>query len=451
MQTEEKFRTMTEGEIWQQILYFSIPLLIGNLFQQLYNTVDSVVVGQFIGDDALAAVGSSASLISLIIGLFVGIATGAGVLIAQYYGARFEEKLHLAVHTAMCISIIGGVVLTVIGITCSKTLLEFMGTPEAVMPKSTVYLRIFFLGSVVNLVYNMGAGILRAVGDSKSPLYYLILASVVNIVLDILFVVVLGLGVAGVGLATIIAQGVSCVCVVSKLLHSRGAYRIEVKKIRIDKQMLGRIIQFGVPSGIQGCIISLSNVVVQANINRFGKVVMAGCSSYSKIDGFVLLPVMSFSMAIMTFVGQNVGAGKYNRVKKGVYITAIMSGIYVVITSFLLLLFGKHMLGIFSKERETIQYGLVMLKILLPFYVTISLVNVLTGAFRGAGKAMVSMIIMIVNLCGVRMLWVAIMTPRIPKIETVLWGYPVSWVTGILCCLFYAYKGNWLKQKSDGL
>jgi putative MATE family efflux protein len=443
----KKNMMMTEGNIWIQILTFSVPLLIGNLFQQLYNTVDSIVVGNFVGKEALAAVGSSSSLINLIIGMFTGIATGAGVLIAQYYGAKDEEKLQWAVHTATTLSLIGGVILTIAGFFLASILLKWMGTPEEVMPNSTEYLRIYFLGSVFNLLYNMEAGILRAVGDSRHPLYYLCIASVVNTVLDFIFVVWFQMGVAGVGLATIIAQAVSAVLVFLQLQHSDAPYRLYFKKLGVDRRMAGRIIRLGVPSGLQTSIISLSNVVVQANINSFGELVMAGCGAYGKIDGFVMLPIGSFSMAAMTFVGQNYGANKMKRAKQGVFITSIISLIYIGIVSMLLFFGGKNLLQLFSQEEEVIRYGMVMLRICTPFYAFIAICHVTCGAFRGTGRSMVSMMILVLNLCVFRMIWVNIMTPIYPRIETVLAGYPITWFTGIICCILYAWKGKWLEKK----
>lgn len=445
-ENHKKELTMTEGNIWSQIFAFAVPLLIGNIFQQLYNTVDSVIVGQCVGRQALAAVGSSVSLINLILGMLVGIATGAGILIAQYYGAKKEEKLHQAVHTAIALSIIGGILMIIFGGLLAGWLLKLMKTPEDVMPNSTVYLRIYFLGSLFNLLYNMGAGILRAVGDSKSPLYYLIAASIVNTVLDVLFVVGFKMEVAGVGLATILAQGVSAALVLRKLMKSKESYRLELKEIRIDRQMAGRIIGLGIPSGLQGSIISLSNVVVQANINSFGDIVMAGCGSYSKIDGFVMLPIMSFSMAAMTFIGQNVGAGKKDRAKEGTKVTCLIGFFYVAIAGTFLYFAGEKLIKIFSDDLEVVHYGMVMLKLLVPFYAFIAWSHILCGAFRGAGKAFSSMLIMVINLCGVRMLWVNIMVKFYPVIETVLWGYPITWITCILCCALYAWKGNWLNR-----
>lgn len=438
---------MTEGSIVRHILAFSIPLLIGNLFQQLYNTVDSVIVGQGVGDAALAAVTSSNPLINLLIGLFAGIATGAGVIIAQYYGGKKEQKLKWAVHTAISISIVGGILLSIIGFFASSTLLRWMGTPEKIIPSSSEYLRIYFLGTLFNLVYNMGAGILRAVGDSKHPLYYLCVASATNIILDLFFVLVCQMGVTGVALATIISQAVSCCLVMRQLIKSKEGYRIIPKEIWFDKIMTGRIIQYGIPAGIQSSVVSFSNVIVQSNINSFGDIAVAGCGSYNKIDGFVLLPVMSFSMAVMTFVGQNIGAGKYERVKKGIKITCLISGIYIAVVSVFLYFGGQYIISIFSKTEEVIQAGLLMLRTLVPFYVLIGLVNILTGALRGAGKSLASMLLMVGNLCGIRMLWIFVMKPMFPSLQTVLWGYPVSWITAIITTVLYMWLGKWLVKE----
>ncbi|MSS62474.1 MATE family efflux transporter [Velocimicrobium porci] len=448
MEQKKQDILMTEGNIWRQVIFFSIPLIIGNVFQQLYNTVDSIVVGNYVGKEALAAVGSSGSLVNLIVGLFVGIATGAGVLIAQYYGGQKEEKLRWAVHTSITLSIIGGLILTIVGILFAPALLRLMGTPESVMSSSVLYLKIFFLGSVFNLVYNMGAGILRAVGDSKNPLYYLCVASVVNIVLDIVFVVVLHRGVEGVGIATVISQAVSCLCVMIKLMKSKGSFRIIPKQLKIDRRMAMRVIAYGVPTGIQNSIVSLSNVIVQANINSFGDSAMAGCGAYTKIDGFVMLPIVSFSMAIMTFVGQNIGAGKTDRVKKGIRVTNIISASYVLIMSIILFVFGENILSFFTKEANVINNGMIMLHILVPFYIFIAIVNVYCGAFRGAGKPFASMVMMVANLCGVRMVWIFAMMPVIHKLDTVLWGYPVSWITAIITVFIYSKKSNWINRYS---
>lgn len=438
---------MTEGSVGKNILFFSIPLLIGNLFQQLYNTADSVIAGNFIGKEALAAVGSSNSLINLIIGLFIGIATGAGVIIAQYYGAGDKQKMEWAVHTSILISVIGGVILTVVGVLLTPVLLRLMGTPSEVMPSSITYLQIYFMGSVFNIVYNMGAGILRGVGDSRRPLYYLCITSAVNIVLDLLFVAVLHMGVSGTALATVLSQVISAALVIWTLMKDDDIYRLHLKKLRIDVRMMGRILNLGIPSGLQSAIISFSNVVVQANINSFGSDAMAGTSSYMKIDGFAILPIMSFGMAAMTFTGQNIGAGRLDRVKKGGIQTVVISEIYCILISAVLLIFGNQVLRIFSSDPAVNANGYLMLRTLVPFYWMLALVQALTGVFRGAGKALASMLIMVGSMVGIRMIWVNIMTPLYPKLDTVLWGYPVSWIAAVIAVLLYMWKGNWLGNK----
>ena len=324
---------MTEGIIWKQLIAFAVPLLLGNLLQQLYNTVDSIVVGQFIGSDALAAVSSSNSLINMVIGMFLGIATGAGVIISQYYGARNEKKMQDAVHTAISLCFIGGIILIVVGITFSPAILRLMGTPENVMANSVVYFRIFFAGSLFNLTYNMAAGILRAVGDSKNPLYFLAASSIANIILDILFVVVGGMGVEGVAYATVIAQALSMVLCLRTLSRTDDIYKLDLKKLSLKPSMVKMILVTGLPTGLQHSIISLSNVIVQANINAYGAMAMAGFGSYLKIDGFAQLPMQSFCLAATTFTGQNIGARKPDRVKKGIWQNMAICLIYVGVVS----------------------------------------------------------------------------------------------------------------------
>ncbi len=437
---------MTEGVIWKQILAFSIPLLIGNLFQQLYNTVDSIVVGNFIGSEALAAVGSSNPLINLIIGMFLGIATGAGVIISQYYGARDREKLSWAVHTCIALSMIGGILLTVLGVGVSPLILGLMGTPQEVMENSTVYLRIFFGGSLFNLVYNMGAGILRAVGDSRRPLYYLCVSSVINIVLDLLFVVVFRMGIAGVGYATVIAQAVSALLVMWALLKTSDIYRVSRSKIRVDGRMMKRILALGIPSGIQQSIISLSNVIVQANINVYGANAMAGYGAYNKIDGFAMLPLQSFAIAATTFSGQNVGAGNRERVKKGIFQGIALSAGYTLLITPFLYLNVNRILAVFSSDPEVIRYGGITMRIMLFFYLTLAVHQILMGTFRGAGKTMVTMLIGIGNMCILRMIYINLLVPFFPSYEAVLWCYPITWTTTMLMDIIYCWKAPWLPR-----
>ena len=440
---------MTEGVIWKQLLAFSLPLLVGNLFQQLYNTVDSVVVGNFIGSDALAAVGSSNSLINLIIGMFMGIGTGAGVIISQYYGADEKQKLHWAVHTTMALSLIGGFLLIALGLLLSPLILVLMGTPESVMPGSVAYLRIFFCGSLFNLVYNMGSGVLRAVGDSKRPLIFLCISSVINIVLDLLFVVVFQMGTAGVGYATVVAQGVSAFLTVRALVRTDDSYRLEPGKIKIDRRMMARILKIGIPSGIQQSIISLSNVIVQANINSFGAAAMAGFGSYSKIDGFAMLPLQSFCMAATTFTGQNIGAKKSRRVKQGVFQGLVISMIYTILISIILYLNAERILRVFSPDQDVIAYGYSSMLILLPFYWTMAIHQILMGSIRGSGRTMVTMLIGVGNMCILRMIYINLLVPFFPSFEAVMWCYPITWLTTMGMDCIYSWKAKWIPKGKE--
>jgi putative MATE family efflux protein len=440
---------MTEGVIWKQLLAFSLPLLVGNLFQQLYNTVDSVVVGNFIGSDALAAVGSSNSLINLIIGMFMGIGTGAGVIISQYYGAGEKQKLHWAVHTTMALSIVGGLLLIVLGVLLSPLILILMGTPESVMPGSVAYLRIFFCGSLFNLVYNMGSGVLRAVGDSRRPLIFLCISSVINIVLDLLFVVVFQMGTAGVGYATVVAQGVSALLIVRALVRTDDSYRLELSKIKIDRRMMARVLKIGIPSGIQQSIISLSNVIVQANVNSFGAAAMAGFGSYSKIDGFAMLPLQSFCMAATTFTGQNIGAKKSRRVKQGVFQGLVISMIYTILISIILYLNAERILRVFSPAQDVIAYGYSSMLILLPFYWTMAIHQILMGSIRGSGRTMVTMLIGVGNMCILRMLYINLLVPFFPSFEAVMWCYPITWLTTMGMDCIYSWKAKWIPKGKE--
>ena len=439
---------MTEGVIWKQLIAFAMPLLVGNLFQQLYNTVDSVVVGNFIGSEALAAVGSSNSLINLIIGMFMGIATGAGVIISQYYGAQDDQKLHWAVHTCMALSLIGGAAIIVVGVVMSPLILRWMGTPEEVMPNSVAYLRIYFCGSLFNLVYNMGAGILRAVGDSKRPLYYLCVSSVVNIVLDLLFVISFNMGTAGVGYATIIAQAVSAVLVTRALIRSEENYRLVVSDIRIDKRMMKRILRIGIPSGIQQSIISLSNVIVQSNINTYGADAMAGYGSYCKVDGFANLPLQTFCMASTTFTGQNIGARNAKRVKAGLVQGIVICLIYTMTIAVVLYFNADSILRIFSPDPDVIAYGSRTLHLLLPLYWTIAIHQVLMGSIRGSGRTVVTMIIGIGNMCILRMIYINLLVPFFPSYEAVMWCYPITWFTTMVMDIIYSLKADWIPKEA---
>lgn len=449
-ETQKKKTTMmTEGIIWKQLIAFAVPLLLGNLLQQLYNTVDSIVVGQFIGSDALAAVSSSNSLINMVIGMFLGIATGAGVIISQYYGARNEKKMQDAVHTAISLCFIGGIILIVVGITFSPAILRLMGTPENVMANSVVYFRIFFSGSLFNLTYNMAAGILRAVGDSKNPLYFLAASSIANIILDILFVVVGGMGVEGVAYATVIAQALSMVLCLRTLSRTDDIYKLDLKKLSLKPSMVKMILVTGLPTGLQHSIISLSNVIVQANINAYGAMAMAGFGSYLKIDGFAQLPMQSFCLAATTFTGQNIGARKPDRVKKGIWQNMAICLIYVGVVSAAMYTYAPQLISIFSAEPEVIRFGTISMRLIIPFYAILPIHQVLMGTMRGAGKTMESMAISVGNMCVLRMIYINFLVPFFPSYEAVMMCYPITWIGTVILDVLYIWKGNWLPKSEE--
>lgn len=435
---------MTEGPILKQLMNFAFPLLLGNLFQQLYNTVDSVIVGNYVGSNALAAVNSSTPIINLLVSFFMGISVGAGVVISQYYGARNKEKLHDSVHTTIALAIAGSIILTVIGIICSPLILSLMGTPKDIMHESTLYLQIYFGGVIGIMLYNMGSGILRAIGDSKSPLYFLIVSSIVNIVLDLVFVINFKMGVAGVALATLIAQFISAFLTMYVLMKGKKEYGIILKDIKFHKAQVIKIVKIGLPSGVQNAIVSFSNVVVQSNINSFGTLAMAGCGSYTKVDGFAILPVMSFSMALTTFTGQNIGANKYDRVKEGTKIGMILSAIITFTISAILLIFAPNILRIFSDNNEVIYYGTLMLKTLAPAYIFLAVSHALSGVLRGAGLTTVPMIIMVCCWCFMRMAWILSLIPIFNDIRIVFLGYPITWFTSALLLFIYYKKADWI-------
>ena len=435
---------MTEGSIWKKILFFSIPLILGNLFQQLYNTVDSIIVGNYIGSEALAAVGSSGSLINLLIGFCIGASAGAGVVIAQFYGAQDREGVRKAVHTTIAIAIAAGAVLTVVGIVATPILLKAMGTPQEVFDQASIYLKVYFGGILFSVVYNMSAGILNAVGNSKRSLVYLMIAATSNIFLDLLFVVVLKMGIVGVAIATDISQLLSCIFIILFLVRSEDVYRVKLKDIRCYDNLLGKILKIGLPTGVQNIVISLSNVIVQSSVNSFGAVAMAGFAAYIKVDGFNILPVLSFSMAATTFVGQNVGAGRLDRVKKGMYVSVAMGIIYTVCTGILLLAFAPQVIGVFTQNGKVVEYGVYIMRFFCPFYWMLGILHILAGTIRGTGKTMQAMVVFLFSLCIFRVLWIWGAMSVSHKIGGVMLGYPLSWLVGLVMILIYVWKGNWM-------
>lgn len=435
---------MTEGSIWKKILFFSIPLILGNLFQQLYNTVDSIIVGNYIGSEALAAVGSSGSIITLLIGFCIGASAGAGVVIAQFYGARDKEGVRKAVHTTIAIAIAAGAILTIVGIVTTPLLLKAMGTPKEVFDQASIYLKVYFGGILFSIVYNMSAGILNAVGNSKRSLVYLMIAAISNIFLDLLFVVVFKMGIVGAAIATDISQLLSCIFIILFLVRSEDVYRVKLKDIRCYDNLLGKILKIGLPTGVQNIVISLSNVIVQSSVNSFGAVAMAGFAAYIKVDGFNILPVLSFSMAATTFVGQNVGAGRLDRVKKGMYVSVAMGIIYTVCTGILLLAFAPQVIGVFTQNGKVVEYGVYIMRFFCPFYWMLGILHILAGTIRGTGKTMQAMVVFLFSLCIFRVLWIWGAMSVSHKIGGVMLGYPLSWLVGLVMILIYVWKGNWM-------
>lgn len=439
-----KGTVLTEGSIPKQIIGFAIPLFLGQMFQQFYNMADSLIVGNFLGDEALASVTSTGSLIFLLVGFFNGTAMGAGVVISRYFGAKDYDKVRIAVHTDVAFGIVSGIVMSVIGVLFTPQILKWMGTPSDVFPNSVMYLRVYFCGSLAVVLYNVCKSILQAVGDSKRPLYYLIISSIVNIILDLLFCGVFRLGVEFAALATILSQFLSLALCMGRLMKIQDVYQIHLKEIRMEKEMLKQIISIGLPSGVQNSIISIANVVVQSNINAFGTAAMAGCGSYTKIEGFGFLPITCFSMALTTFVGQNLGAKQYERVKKGA-----MFGIVCAITlaetmGILIYMFAPQLIPLFGGDAETVSYGVLQARTVTLFYFLLSFSHAAAAIMRGAGKSTVPMIVMMISWCGIRITYITMVAKQFGNIQMVFFAYPITWAISSVIFLVYLLKADWM-------
>lgn len=435
---------LTEGTIWKKILAFAFPLFLGNLFQQLYNTADSLIVGNFISSDALAAVSSSGSLIFLLVGFFNGISVGAGVVIARYYGARETDKVERAVHTTVAFGIVAGILLMLVGILFTPTILKWMGTPADVLPASITYFRIYFCGSLAFVLYNIFVGILQSVGDSKHPLYYLILSSVVNIVLDLLFVAVLGFGVGAAALATVISQFISAVLCLIRLLRSDAEYKIRLRSVRFDRYMLGQIIRNGLPAGVQNSIIAFANVIVQSNINSFGKMAVAGCGAYSKIEGFGFLPINCFAMALTTFISQNLGARQYDRAKKGARFGILCSISLAELIGIAIYIFSPYLIATFNSDTEVVKFGVTQAHTVTLFYCLLAYSHCLAAIFRGAGRSTVPMVVMMVCWCIIRVTYITVILRFVPVITAIFWAYPLTWSLSTIIFTIYYFKSDWI-------
>ena len=440
----KKSTALTEGSIPKKIIAFAIPLFLGNLFQQMYNMADSLIVGNFLGDEALASVTSTGSLIFLLVGFFNGTAMGAGVVIGRYFGAKDYEKVKRAVHTDVAFGLIAGILMTIIGVCFTPTILSWMGTPADVFPKSVMYLRVYFCGSLASIMYNICMGILHAIGDSKHPLYYLIFSSCVNIILDLIFCGGLGLGVEFAALATIIAQFLSVVLSMSRLMRVNDVYQIRLKEVRLDPDMVRQIIKIGLPSGMQNSIISIANIVVQSNINAFGTAAMAGCGSYGKLEGFGFLPITCFTMALTTFVSQNLGAKEYDRVKKGAAFGIFCTMFLAETVGVIVFTLAPHVIGIFGGGSEAIAYGVLQAKTVSLFYCLLAFSHASAAIMRGAGKSTVPMYVMLIAWCVIRITYITIVGTLFDNIQLIFMAYPITWSISSIIFLIYLLKGNWM-------
>lgn len=439
---------MTEGGIVKHLIRFSIPLLLGNIFQQLYNTVDSWVVGNYVSDQAFAAVGTVGPIINLLIGLFMGLSTGASVVISQYYGAKDKENVQKSVHTAITVTIILGIVFTVIGISMTPLMLRLMDTPENVMPESTTYLRIYFSGMLGLVLYNMGSGIMRAVGDSTRPFYFLVVSALTNTVLDLLFVLVLKMGVDGVAYATIIAQFVSALLVLLVLTKTDGYCKLSFKKLGLDMKILGKVFKIGVPAALQMAITSFSNIFVQSYINFFGDTCMGGWTAYAKIDQFLLLPMQSISLAATTFVGQNLGVNKVKRAKQGVTKAMTIAVASTLVLMVPVLIAAPSLVEFFNDNPEVVKYGSMLLRLISPFYVFCCINQILAGALRGSGDSRTPMFIMLGCFVVFRQIYLFLMTRFVCNTITVVaLGYPAGWLLCSIATYFYFKKSNFEKYR----
>ena len=435
---------MTEGPIAGQMIRFAVPLFVGNLFQQLYNTADAIIVGNLIGNGALAAVSATGTLVFLMVSLFAGVAGGAGVVVARYFGAREPEKMRRAIHTVLAFDLTTGLLLTLIGTTLTPAVLRLMGTPADVMARSTAYIRVYFAGSLGLVLYNSCRGVMQAVGDSRHPLYYLIVSSALNVLLDLLLIGVFRMDVEGAALATILAQFFSAFLCLRRLMTTPEEYRVRLREIGYDWQMLKLIVRYGLPAGLQNSVIAIANVVVQSNINAFGTMAVAGCGAYSKIEGFAFLPITSFTVALTTFVGQNLGGREYERAKRGARF-GLLCAILLSETIGLLTWIGAPVLiRAFTQEPEAIAFGVGKARICARFYCLLAASHGLSAVLRGAGRAVIPMISMLSFWCVVRVAILHFAVPVYRSIDVVNWVYPITWALSTVFLVIYYLRADWL-------
>ena len=430
---------MTEGPLTTKIIKFTIPVMLTGILQLLFNTADVIVVGRFTGKTALAAVGSTGSLINLLVSLFIGLSIGTNVLVARYQGAKDDKAVSETVHTSIALGIVGGLILLIIGVVATRPLLEMMATPEDVIDQSTLYMRILFFGMPLNLILNFGAAILRAIGDTKRPLYYLTIAGVINLFLNIFLVTVFSLGVAGVAIATVISEGVSCGLILLCLKHETGAIRLYFNRIKINPSKCIDIMKIGLPAGLQGCIFSISNVLIQSSVNSFGSTVMAGNTAASNIEGFVYVSMNSLHQTCISFTSQNFGAGKFKRIKKVLINCLVIVAITGLVLGNSAYFFGKYLLSAYNNETEVISYGLIRLSIISTMYFLCGLMDVMVGAMRGIGYSILPMIVSLVGACGLRIVWIYTVFAKFRTLDILFISYPVTWTITFLSHLVCYY------------
>ena len=435
---------MTKGSAWKLIVQFAVPVFLSQVFQQLYNTADALIVGRFLGDEALAAVSASGPLIFLLISFFTGLSMGAGVTISRYFGAGDYDRVSRAIHTDVMLGLLSGVILTVVGVWLTPTFLRWMGTAPEVLPDAIAYFRYYFIGVLAVVMYNMCKSIMNALGDSKRPLYYLIISSLTNIVLDLLFIGAFHWGVWAAAVATTISQAVSMILCMIHLMKKGTIYQVELKKLHIDREMLGQIIRYGLPSGVQNSVIGFANVIVQSNINSFGKIAMAAYGTYAKLEGFAFLPVTSFTMALTTYTSQNLGAGEHARAKKGARFGILCSITLAELIGVAMWILMPQLASLFSQTPEVIALATKQARTILPFFFLLTYSHAIASICRGAGKAFVPMTIMLSVWCVFRILYITTVMRISRDIQLIYWAYPITWSISSVIYFIYYHKSNWI-------
>ncbi|MSU05922.1 MATE family efflux transporter [Spirochaetales bacterium NM-380-WT-3C1] len=435
---------LTQGSIKKGLLSFAFPLFLGNLFQQLYNTVDSLIVGNFLGPLALASVSSSTPLIFMMIGFFQGVAVGAGVVIAKSFGARDKDSLTKAVYTDLALGLTAGILLSIFGVLFTPSILKLMKTPSDILPNSIEYFRIYSYGLIFSMMYNICNGIMNAIGDSKHPLYYLITSSITNVILDLLFVAVLGFGVWSVALATTLSQALSVVLSFIRLMKGNDLFKVEISKIRFDGKTLKDVIRFGLPAGIQNSVVGFANTVVQTNVNTFTSVAVAGSGAYAKIEGFAFLPITCFALSLTTFIGQNLGAKKYDRAKEGARFAILCSISAAEIIGILVFIFAPFLISLFNDDPEVVAFGTKQCRIEGLFYFALAFSHCIAGILRGSGKATVPMFIMIGIWCVFRVTYLTVVLHFFHYVQIIYSVYPLTWSLSTILFLIYFLKADWI-------